>query len=208
MDVDIVSMSWTFKKKDDDPDDGEKKFLEELNRAAQKNNVILFASLPDKGAMTEITKYIPVGSNKVIRIGSATMYGEEAKEIKLEDRDFLLPGEEYTSSSGESDKGSSYATAYAAGLGALVLYSLRAHKALEDSEYEKRRAAKRLERAASMDGMRKIFKVLSNKGVKDRIPEQGFFMRPYLVFGSSFGVDAAERIGYLRQLGTKILPLD
>ena len=158
--------------------------------------------------MVEISKYVPVGSDKVIRIGSATMYGEEAKEIKFEDRDFLLPGEEYISSSGESDKGSSYATAYAAGLAALVLYFLRAHEALEDNSYEKGKAKERLKQAASMVGMKKIFKVLSNKSAKDRIPEQGFFMRPHLTFTGSFGADKSEKIGYLRSLANKILPLD
>ncbi|KAH8122254.1 hypothetical protein FP744_10006148 [Trichoderma asperellum] len=178
----------------------------------------MFTSLPDKGATAEIIKYLPVGNEKVIRIGSATMFGEEAKEIIFADRDFLLPGEEIQIPGGESDKGSSFATAYAAGLGALVLYCLRAHKALEDSYSEKndplgsgydyRHTAERLKEAATTGGIRKIFKVLSGQNAKDEIPKKGFFVRPYLALDNTFGTTKQDKILYLRNLGHKILPLD
>ncbi|GFP59290.1 hypothetical protein TASIC1_0012029300 [Trichoderma asperellum] len=218
MEVDIISMSWSFKKKDGSADEGGKNFANELNAAVEANNVIMFTSLPDKGATAEIIKYLPVGNEKVIRIGSATMFGEEAKEIIFADRDFLLPGEEIQIPGGESDKGSSFATAYAAGLGALVLYCLRAHKALEDSYSEKndplgsgydyRRTAERLKEAATTGGIRKIFKVLSGQNAKDEIPKKGFFVRPYLALDNTFGTTKQDKILYLRNLGHKILPLD
>lgn len=218
MDVDIVSMSWSFKKKENGTDEGEANFDRELNDAVVQNNVIMFASLPDKGATSEISRYLPIGNEKIIRIGSATMYGEETKDIIFAERDFLLPGDEIKTPTGESDKGSSYATAYAAGLAGLFLYCLRAHKNLEELysetkisfalESEVSKATKRAKEAETMGGMRKIFKVLSKKGAKDEIPKKGFFMRPYLAFNNEFGADAGSKIAYLRSLGDKILPLD
>ncbi|KAL7782520.1 hypothetical protein V8C37DRAFT_103533 [Trichoderma ceciliae] len=218
MKVDIVSMSWSFKRNDSGGDESEDNFVRELNEAAIANNIILFASLPDKGATAEIAKYVPVADKNVIRIGSATMFGEEAKEIILAPRDFLLPGEEIKTPSGETDKGSSYATAYAAGLAALVLYCLRAHKKLEDSRdkenhplklsYEDTNTTKRLAEAATMNGMRKIFKVLSKQNANAEIPPSGFFVRPYLALNSDFRSNDIKKIEFLRNLGPQLLPAE
>jgi hypothetical protein len=219
MKVDIISMSWSFKKKGLGKDDGEDNFVQELNRAVVDDNVVIFASLPDKGATAKIADYVPVGVNRLIRIGSATMFGEEAKEIVFAERDFLLPGEEIKNAKGETDKGSSYATAYAAGLAALMLYCLRAHKELEDSynnsdhphplgqSYDDQYLIKRLEKARTMDGMRMILKVLSGRNATDEIPRKGFFVRPFPSLETNFGKDKADIISYLRWLGPKILPV-
>ncbi|KAH8743654.1 hypothetical protein BGZ57DRAFT_808682 [Hyaloscypha finlandica] len=222
MDVDIISMSWTFKKKPfGEKDNGEDKFVTELSNAVTANNVILFASLPDKGATAEITDYLPVGFPNIIKIGSSTVEGEEDKEIIWAKRDFLLPGVEISESIKELDRGSSYATAYAAGLAALILYYLRTHKALEDfcidSEDSEDQLAKghpnkytnaRLEQAKTMDGMRKIFKFLSGKNANDKIGDKGFFVRPYLKLGSSFIFDDEQTLGYMRDLNPQMLPTD
>jgi hypothetical protein len=217
MEVDIISMSWSFKKKGFGKDGGEDKFVQELNQAVADDNVIIFASLPDKGATANIAEYVPVGVESLIRIGSATMFGEEAKEILFAKRDFLLPGEEIKNAKGETDQGSSYATAYAAGLAALMLYCLRAHKALEDSynendhplglSYDDQDLIMRLAKARTMDGMRMILKVLSGRNATDDIPAKGFFVRPYMALEPNFGKDKGENISYLRKLGPKILPV-
>lgn len=218
MKVDIISMSWSFHKKKHGEDPSGDNFVAELNKAVADKNVILFASLPDKGATAMINEYTPVGEKDIIRIGSATMYGEESKENIFVPRDFNLPGVEIETTTGERDKGSSYATAYAAGLAALVLQCLRTHRALEEQLNEEETALahnydgetlnSRTEEAATMDGMRKIFKVLSNHPANDDIPQKGLFIRPYLVLKNDFAVDEGKRMKLLREISPKILPKD
>ncbi|KAF4448952.1 Subtilisin-like protein [Fusarium austroafricanum] len=219
MDVDIISMSWSFRLKaqGQGTDSGENGFLKTLNTALRSNKVIIFASLPDKGATSEIADYVPVGNQGVIRIGSANIWGEEAQEIKFASRHFLLPGEEIP---GESDKGSSFATAYAAGLAGLMLYFLRAHEALEKQYLDDDSLlalqgqelydtiSKRIQMAGTIEGMKTIFKVLSGKNATDDIDLKGFFVRPYLPLGKKFGGDESQRINRCRDIARKILPID
>ncbi|KAK1762667.1 hypothetical protein QBC33DRAFT_623567 [Phialemonium atrogriseum] len=91
---------------------------------------------------------------------------------------FLLPGVEIRVPGGKEVGGSSFSTAYVAGLAAVMLCFLRAHLELRGEKLERQR---RLEFAKSIDGMKTIFKLLGRKDASDRT-EGGLFPRPHLKF--------------------------
>ncbi|KAF2010508.1 hypothetical protein BU24DRAFT_496494 [Aaosphaeria arxii CBS 175.79] len=217
--ADIISMSWSFKKKGERRDEGEDKFNGLLKTISEGRDAVIFASLPDKGANANILEYLPVGHEKsgVIKIGSTNRFGAEAPENILAKRDFLLPGEEIEISPGEKEYGSSYATAFAAGLAALMLYCLKVHQALEE-DYNDRKSplalnlsnedlVKRVKEARTLEGMKSILKVLSVKSATAQIPDKGFFLRPSVVLGKRFGDNDGQQISKLREICSKILPL-
>ncbi|KAL7948565.1 peptidase S8/S53 domain-containing protein [Trichoderma barbatum] len=121
--VDVVCMSWTFLIKEPGDDSYEDEFRR-LVTEAHKKNIILFGSLPDRGPTVQRSDLAPIGLDEVIRIGSATVHGEGVPENRFGEAEFLFPGEENTEG-GEVVKGSSYATAYACGLAAAVLLTIR-----------------------------------------------------------------------------------
>lgn len=132
IDADIISMSWAFKKTGAENNEDEKEFVKLIETAVNSKKVILFGSLPDMGPAAETSQYAPVGCSGVIKIGSATIYGQRLEQNRYANPDFLLPGEELMTPAGEVVSGCSFSTAYASGLAALVLYCLRAHMKLED----------------------------------------------------------------------------
>ena len=211
MDVDIISMSWTFKRKGIENDEDEKNFNELVKNAFDSRKVILFGSLPDDGPTTITSQYAPVGLPGVIKIGSATIWGQKTKENVFADPHFLLPGEELPTSTGKIASGSSFSTAYASGLAGLVLYCLKAHMELEDpyamkGEWEPDDdRTKRLIRAKSVSGMTAIFKVLGGKNADNKI-EGGCFIRPYLTLQGNFEDSQEQKLKTVRDIVTEILP--
>ncbi|KAF2807186.1 uncharacterized protein BDZ99DRAFT_522809 [Mytilinidion resinicola] len=126
---------------------------------------------------------------------------------------------EITTSAGESDKGSSFATAYAVGLAALILQCLKAHHELENYyndmdenepnlalKYKDKHVVTRLKEATPIDGMRKILKALSTMHANDPIPDKRLFVRPYKVLINDFGTDDSTKMSSLRNIGPKVLP--
>lgn len=211
MDADIISMSWTFKKKGIDSDEDEKDFVNLIQTAVGSKKVILFGSLPDKGPTADTSQYAPVGLEGVIKIGSATIYGQQSKENLYANPDFLLPGEKLETPAGETVSGSSFSTAYASGLAALVLYCLRAHMELKDPHamdgdlYPEDDRTKRLNKARTVDGMKTIFKILSQRSADDEL-KGGFFVRPYITFGDEFGASEEDKLKAIQDIVTDILP--
>ncbi|WQF82580.1 Putative peptidase S8/S53 domain-containing protein [Colletotrichum destructivum] len=183
MKVDIISISWTFTKKGNANDSYEKKFEDLVKKAALEKNIIIFGSLPDQ-ANVKTQAFAPVGLDEVIKIGAATIYGEGSRQNLYAGPDFLLPGENLPSSTGGLVSGSSYATAYASGLAAIVLYCIKAFEAIGEYD-EDEDILKAWSLAKKRDGMKAIFKTLSGKSPEYH-SDSGLFVRPYHIFGQEF----------------------
>ncbi|OQU98118.1 hypothetical protein CLAIMM_03946 [Cladophialophora immunda] len=126
----VISMSWSVRP----PTDGalREKFDEAVHRAVNHNTVLLCAS-SDQGKTGNDRTY-PYDANRanIIRIGAATAMGSNAEYVDKHQIDFLFPGHEILLKEstpdkelGDVHKGSSVATAIAAGLAALVLECVR-----------------------------------------------------------------------------------
>ncbi|KAJ0359424.1 hypothetical protein COL154_008338 [Colletotrichum chrysophilum] len=197
MKVDIISISWTFERKGSANDAYERQF-EDLLKTAVENNIVIFGALPDKtGAKTE--DFAPLGLNKkVFKIGAATIYGEAARENLDAQVDFLLPGENLPSSTGKLVSGSSYATAYASGLAAIVMFCLKAFEALSDTDGDKY-MLEAWTKATAYDCMKGIFKTLSGKS-STYDSDGRLFVRPYQTFGQDFDKPDEHDVYFLRKI--------
>lgn len=209
MEVDIICMSWTFKLNNYNDQD-QKLFLNLIETMSSKR-VILFGSLPDKGPDAKMHEYAPVGLAGVIKICSANVHGQQSPQNIFANADFYLPGEDLKSQKGETVSGSSFSTAYATGLAALILYCLRLHielqpphskESVSNSDDEK---TIRLNVAKTVDGMKKIFKVLSEMHA-DGETKQGFFVRPSTIFGETFDDSEQGKLNTIRDIAETLLP--
>lgn len=206
MGVDIISMSWTFESQAREGDDEhETKFVKLIEKAVASKRVLIFGSVPDQGAGAKTNQVIPVGVDGVIRIGSATVYGETSSKNVHERPNFILPGENITLSTGEQANGSSFATAYAAGLAATVLYCLMARKAYPSPMPDDDQPTKALAFARTTKGMKTIFNILSGKNPNDD-NEKGNFPRPYSTFNYEFGDSSQEKFSILTKIMNAITP--
>lgn len=204
MDVDIISMSWTFRKKANLEDDEHEEFAKVGHEAVASKKVLLFGSLPDKGSEVETIQVSPVGLGGVLRIGSATIPARRPTRTSTRSPGSSSPARTYGCPRvSELAKGSSFATAYAAGLAALVLYCLRAHGELTRNNPEE--AERALAVARMTPGMVAIFNVLSKKHADDRT-NKGAFVQPYHVFGDEFGNSEQEQEETLERTVDEILP--
>lgn len=190
-------MSWTYERKATSDTD-KQKFEELVKRIADAKKPILFGSLPDLGPNFDLHSFVPAGLEGVIKISSATVSGEVSAENIHTNSDFLLPGEEYQSNTGKIVRGSSFATAYAAGLAALVLYALGSYNSLRD-EIDAEEASKALSVAQRIDGMKSIFRVLG-QGDTLANEKRGPFLRPVLTFRRPYANDATGEKRDLRQI--------
>ncbi|KAI1464374.1 uncharacterized protein F4812DRAFT_209456 [Daldinia caldariorum] len=178
--ADVISMSWTYSKSPFDFYKGE--FEKLIKETVQDERAALFGSLPDMGHNHPADKFAPVGLDGVMKISSSTPSGAVSDSNRLEKSDFLLPGEETRDADGNLTlKGSSYATAYAAGLAALVLYTFRTLEVLGEREGnaspDARLARDALLVAKKPNGMRRIFEAMAPvKRGKDSIV--GPFVQP------------------------------
>lgn len=199
--VDVISMSWTFEYKDDEEDHYKQKFATLINGAVTSKKVLLFGALSDK--FIETSPVAPAGLPGVIQIGSATVYGEISRKLTHAHPDFILPGEEIDVSPTDKATGSSFATAFAAGLAAAVLYCLKLQCALAPDDKQR---AKALRVARTPGGMKKIFNALS--GRKNDDLGVGNFVQPYHTFGQEFPPSWEERVEFVKEVVNEILPAD
>jgi hypothetical protein len=132
--VDIISMSWTVKKTEDNHSGiiG----LGEAIKLALDQGILLFCSAADTGAVTEVEYPWAYDQRRIFRIGAATadgrMWGPTGSPQNI---NFILPGHKVVSRNPhregalpddfEERNGSSIATALAAGLAALILHCVR-----------------------------------------------------------------------------------
>ncbi|KAK3291439.1 uncharacterized protein B0H64DRAFT_366705 [Chaetomium fimeti] len=199
-DVDVISMSWTFEHKDGEADSYKNEFAKLIGDAVGANK-LLFGALSDK--FIETHPVAPAGLPGVIKIGSATIYGEVSRNLTHAHPDFILPGEEIDVSPGEKAKGSSLATAFASGLAAVVLYCLKLQCALAPDDAQR---AKALRVAKTPAGLKKIFNALSaHKNDDDGV---GNFVQPYHTFGQEIPPSWEERVKYINEIVGEILPAD
>ena len=126
--ADIISMSWTIERTDDNKSDI--LALEQAVQDAANRGILMFCAASDGGAVSD--RSFPARSVKgaVFKIGAATEEGSKWKWVgDATNIDFIFPGhkvvkERYTEAPIQSCNlltGSSVATAIAAGLAALVL---------------------------------------------------------------------------------------
>jgi hypothetical protein len=120
--VDVISMSWALEHKDGDEDSYKDEFAKLIAQAVASNKLLLGVL---SGKFIERHPVAPAGLPGVIKIGSATICGKVSRNLTHAHPDFILPGEEIHVSTGETARGSSLATAFAAGLAAVVLYCLK-----------------------------------------------------------------------------------
>lgn len=156
-------MSWTFNQKKHPNHEETKAFKAAIEEAAKKNK-LLFAALNDAEPNSDVGEFYPVGLKDVFKIGSAKKWGANADFPESGKSDYLFPGQdiELQDLEGEtmSRSGSSLATAFAAGMAGLILYSMEVHKLTGDSEVPEEIREKRLKDAKTKDGMSKIFNIL------------------------------------------------
>jgi hypothetical protein len=206
MDAEVISMSWTFERKRGDYDAYEKTFVKLVKSAVDSKRAVFFGSLSDQGATVQTHELLPVGLDGVIGIGSATIYGDSAPENRLADMDFLLPGEDHKTTKGKIVKGSSFATAYASGLAAMVLYCIKAHIQLKDPEPDDEIGGA-IGAAKSARGMKSVFSRLSQKH-PEAISTKASFVRPYVTFGNDFKDTEEGRNRDLEKIVSQIMPID
>lgn len=80
MDVDVISMSWTIKKKGTYADEQDMSFVELIQHAVGMDKLILFGSLRDRDPTHKTSDYSPVGLNGVIKIGSAIIFVQQSRK--------------------------------------------------------------------------------------------------------------------------------
>ncbi|EHK47858.1 hypothetical protein TRIATDRAFT_316834 [Trichoderma atroviride IMI 206040] len=190
MEVEVISMSWTFPAKKDKDVDEYKDEFNSLIAEALRRNIVLFGSLPDRGPTIRIPDLVPIGLPGVIRIGSATVHGISAPENEHGGPDFLLPGHPKLDE-GKNSSGSSYATAFASGLAATVLLAIKVYGNLQNEWADDTRIGRCLKQARTSGGMKKIFKRLSQQKPEAENP-RGFYVRPYHTFRGNFETTSAE----------------
>ncbi|SPB49213.1 unnamed protein product [Aspergillus niger] len=189
-------------------DNDKAEFENLVNETLRNDKANLFGSHPDKGVNHEISRFAPVGLDNVIKICSATDYGAITQENLHTRPDLLLPGEnvEGVWNGVPTVRGSSFATAYAAGFAALVLYTLQANKIFSEEDVEDDLEASKLALVIVKrhQGMRKVFRILAKKDAED-ITARNCFVRPIseLKVDDTFDVDLKK---HLRKVVSQIVP--
>lgn len=204
--VDIISMSWTYEMVGENSDSEKTEFEKLVKEIVDGRKAILFGSLPDLGPNKTAASRSPVGLDGVIKISSATKAGNVVEDNLHQHSDFLLPGDDIENSRGELVRGSSFATAYAAGLAALVLSSFRVLDDSLDNEDDIARIA--LLVAKSPVGMKGIFDNLApgtrreSGGASGNV---GRFVRPSQVLYMRTSDDDPNP-SFLRDIANNLVP--
>ncbi|OHF04298.1 hypothetical protein CORC01_00637 [Colletotrichum orchidophilum] len=208
--ADVISMSWTYEMRHDNKDPDKTEFEKLVKEAVDSHKAVLFGSLPDLGPNKDASSRSPVGLNNVIKISSATRAGHVVDDNIHQFSEFLLPGHDIESSRRELVRGSSFATAYAAGLAALVLYSFRVLDAFTYDDVDDL-ARKALRVAKSPEGMKGIFERLAPEpgreagGINSNI---GRFVRPSSVLYGPDTLNMSEegKVARLRNIVNNLVP--
>ncbi|PTB62672.1 hypothetical protein BBK36DRAFT_1172427 [Trichoderma citrinoviride] len=146
--VDVISMSWSLVASDSNKD-GIAKLKTRIEEAA-KANILLYCAAADKGPFAEKGTVFPHSRSKpdIRIIGSAKETGGESQFIDPTQVHYMFPGENIPELG--DTKGSSVATALAAGFAALILWCFK----------YKNESADTVEQIANPNGMDNIFQKL------------------------------------------------
>jgi hypothetical protein len=121
--VNIISMSWTLIETDQNSEQISK--LKRQISDAAGDSIILYCAAADQALYGSLKKLHPAGSDATIRVvGSATETGHGSGFVRQDQVNYLFPGEEFEEIGNR--KGSSAATALAAGFAALILWCYEA----------------------------------------------------------------------------------
>ncbi|KAL4888372.1 hypothetical protein BDV59DRAFT_206192 [Aspergillus ambiguus] len=205
--AEIISMSWTYEIEEGETDSEKDAFATLVQKVVQENKAILFCSHPDRGPNIPLSKFGPVSLPGVIKICSATEWGDVSAQNTLSNADFMLPGENLLAENvyvGEA-KGSSFATAIAAGLAALVLLSLKCNKECRKHDRDADNAKKALDIVARHHGMRKVFKILAKKAPGD-LSASNCFVRPNLILKGDDEDDHDYQKEHLGKIVNQLVP--
>ncbi|KAI0182073.1 hypothetical protein GGR52DRAFT_527302 [Hypoxylon sp. FL1284] len=176
MDVDIISMSWSFSEQD-----GTRKQLEDFRAALKKaasNGILLLGSLNDEEAAVPSECY-PSALEEVISVGSATKWGDRARTTKGGFANYLLPGEDIPLPDDKIASGSPLATAFASGLGGLIVYMSRALRRLYGANLSEG-DHDNLRKVATRESMKRVFNMLG--GSPNTTAATDLFVDPGLYF--------------------------
>jgi hypothetical protein len=111
-------MSWTLIETDQNSK--QISDLKDKIEAAARDNITMYCAAADQGLYGSLEKLHPAGSSSAIRVvGSATETGRSSGFVNQDQVEYLFPGEEFEEIGNR--KGSSAATALAAGFTALIL---------------------------------------------------------------------------------------
>jgi len=190
-------MSWTIDPpKDLDQEDGEvKRKLADAIQAAANANILMFCAASDKGA--KFTDTFPSrASNCIFTIGAADATGAvDAWVGNPLNVNFTFPGTNVDvddSALGKNVTGSSIATAYAAGLAALILYIVQIKLLRATNPAEKAAIQTDFDKIRKHDGMMKAFRKVGTT------PEsQNKFIAVWDVFGAV--VEEKDRYNKMQQ---------
>uniref|UniRef100_A0A4E9DRG0 Peptidase S8/S53 domain-containing protein n=1 Tax=Gibberella zeae TaxID=5518 RepID=A0A4E9DRG0_GIBZA len=136
--VDIISMSWTVKQVRYGPNSNQTAItaLERAIQAAANSDILLFCAVQDSGHYENDEISFPQKSDtkKLIIVGSANENGDKSTFVNENSFNYLFPGEIVIPDIlTEHDKGSSVATAVAAGMAAMILWCAEYHAKTQDS---------------------------------------------------------------------------
>ncbi|EEU47184.1 uncharacterized protein NECHADRAFT_77386 [Fusarium vanettenii 77-13-4] len=160
--VDIISMSWSFIATTQNQAHLER-LTQELQSAANEH-IILYCAAADQGMYGSRKSLYPANAGANIKVvGSATETGHSSSFVNQGLVDYLFPGEEIKGIGNR--KGSSAATALAAGFAALVIWC---HEVHFKSNPEKRAWIKKAERMDS------LFQGMQNLATKPDAPQSGW----------------------------------
>ena len=207
--ADVISMSWTYEMRHDNKDPDKTEFERLVKMAVDGHKAVLFGSLPDLGPNKDASSRSPVGLDGVIKISSATRAGHVVDDNLHQLSQFLLPGRDIENSRHELVRGSSFATASAAGLAALLLNSFRVLAAFRYDDDDLARKALRV--AKSPAGMKGIFDRLAPEtgreagGINSNI---GRFVRPSVVLYAPDTLNMSEegKVVRLRDIVNNLVP--
>ena len=129
--VHIISMSWSLVHKDGSdklPSNSEQiRLLDDQIKEAARQGIIMYCAAADEGLYGSSKELYPKQSDTehIKAVGSAQEFGQQSQFVDASQVDYLFPGEKIEGLRGK--KGSSAATAIAAGLAALILWCFEKH---------------------------------------------------------------------------------